>query len=765
MHHLADLIIKNRRVALAIIAVLILASAYPLFNIRADFSLEGFFPKNDATIDQYREFSEEFGRDDNVIVIGISSGEIFSTTFLDEIRSLTDSLGQIEHVVRASSLLDAERLVNRNGSLESEPFITLDGSDAFLADDILAEMLDDPFTERLFISRDGTFTAIYISIDEASNSFPVRERIIADLDRFLLPIASKYEVYVAGIPYFRNQYIHLLNSEIIFYVSISSVLIILLLWVLFRNVQGVVIPIVIVWITIILTIAVLYWSGGYFEVLTSSIAPILLCVGVADSIHMLAKYNEGRFAGLSRRRSLRESLIVLGSATFLTSITTAIGFATLVTSNVIPMRTFGLYTAVGVVIAYLVTILLLPSILPYFRDVDPVASRQGQIHNAIGRFLRIMFNLVIKRHKLVVIGTLAFTIVAGAGISQLRVNGYIFDDVGRDSRLMKASNVIGERLSPQFPLEIVIDTGQENGITSPGFLKRLDDFQDFLLGFDEIEKSVSIATLLREVHRVMSDGPEPPSGLPDDRNLIAQYLLLLEISGGDELENIVDFTYGKARVALQVRDAGSCRMNKVRDEILEYVDANFPAEEVILTGTTILVADLTDNIVRSLAWSIGLAFLFISIIMAWLFRNVRLVLISLLPNLIPIVTIAGLMGYFGVDIKPSTAVIFTIAFGIAVDDSIHFLARFRIETRRGLNLVQAIRYTTEKTGRAIILTSMILIVGFGTLGFSDFHSTMLMGRLVCLTILMALVADLVFLPALIYWIKPELDSVRGMMKR
>lgn len=764
MERIADFILSNRKTVFITAIVLSLASLYPVFNISTDFSLEGFFPENDPTISDYHSFSEEFGRDDNVIIIGLGSDELFTPKALRDIRTLADSLITIPHLTNVRSLWDAQQIRSTDGMLTASAYLTpgiFELSDVEILG-IRDEMLNDPFTERLLISQKADYTAIFLDIDEEQNNFPVREQVISEMQRILEPYQEIYQLDVAGIPYFRNQYIHLLNGEIIFYISISSVLIILLLWFLFRSVRGVVIPMLIVWLTILLTLAVLQLTGGYFEVLTSSIAPILLCVGVADSVHMLAKYNDGRFIGLTRGKSLRESIIVLGSATFLTSVTTAIGFATLMTSNVIPMRTFGVYTAIGVLIAFVITIFLLPSMLPLFREKKQQFSPQGRIHNSVGSALRAVYYIALRHHKLIVIGTILLTIAAGLGITQIKVNGFVFDDVGRDSPLVQSSNTISERLSPQFPFELIIDTGRENGVYDPDFVNRLDKLQQFLVSFNEIEKSVSLPTLFEQVHKTMDPEAAALQRLPQQRELLAQYMLLVELTDSHILENFSDFTYQKARVASQAFDAGSWRMNQIRAETQNYLARHFPEENITMTGTTILVADLTDNIVYSLASSIGLAFLFISLIMARLFRNSLLVLISLIPNLMPIVFVAGIMGYFGIDIKPSTAVIFTIAFGIAVDDSIHFLARLRIETRRGNLLNKAVRITTEKTGRAIVLTSAILLVGFGTLGFSDFESTMLMGRLVCLTIFVALLADLLFLPALIYWMKPDLDSVRNI---
>lgn len=755
MSHLADFILRFPKSILVSFLLLTIAGIYPALQIQTEFSLEGFFPRDDENILAYQDVSEEFGNDDNAIIIAIRDDQLFSPKVLTDIKNLTASLAEITHIKEIRSLTNVEEIQNQNDMLIVEPYLNGDFDELDL-NQIKNKMLDDPFIAGSILSANGQTSLIAVFIEDGKNSFTYREEIISELDEVVAPYITDYELRVTGIPYFRNQYVHTLNSEIIYYVSISSILIIALLWFLFRNIIGVVIPISIVWLTILLTTTVLSITGGVFEVLSSTIAPILLCVGIADSVHMLTKYNDTRLRGLDNRSALKETIIVLGSATFLTSITTAIGFGTLITSNVVPMQRFGGYTAIGVMLAFFITIFLLPSILMLIKTQKDAGKIKTDAFKYIGLFLRRTHRFAFHNHKTVVIATLLFTTLVGLGITQLRVNSYVFDDIGQSNELMQDSRFVSEHMGPQFPFELVINSGEENGITEPNFLNKLDSLDQFLNAIPEVHKTTSLSVLMKEIHKTMNPDIARESPLPDNRPLAAQYLLLFELTGNEGLESLADFNYERARVGVQSEDAGSFRMNQIREEVSIFVHQLFPDKEIILTGTTMLVASLTANIVTSLAYSIILAFVFISIIMAFLFRNKKLVLISLLPNIIPLVLTAGVMGYLGIDIKPSTAVIFTIAFGIAIDDSIHFLARFRIETLRGKSLEDAVRITTEKTGRAIILTSAILLVGFGVLGTSQFESTQYMGLLTCLTIFNALLADLLFLPALIHWLKPEL---------
>jgi len=753
VHLLSTFILAYPRTIFVGFLALMVVSIFPASQIRTDFNLEGFFPEESPTIKDYQLLSQEFGRDDNLIAVAFESPNVLDPDVLQDLRLLTDSIATIENVTDVFSLWNANEFRNEDGQLISEPYL----SDPKLSYDDQNRLLDklksNPFISRILNNETGTVTAIIVELDDTLNSYPVRSQVISDLLANLDYFKDKYDFRIAGIPFFRNQYVDMLNEEIIMYISVSSVLIMILLWALFRNLRGILIPIGIVWLTILLTVAFMVITGGYFEIMSSTIAPILLCVGVADSIHLLAKYQDARLNGLAQGPALRETLIILGGATFLTSITTAIGFGTLFTADVVPMQRFGLYTAAGVFIAFIVTIFVLPTILPWFKDSHNDSDAQHLVHKKLGVWLRRSFLWTNLHYKKILSVTAVITIVFIIGALQLRVNGKIFDDVGEDTQVMQDSKFFNEKLVPQFPLEFVIETGEPGAALSAELLREIEAFEEYLNTFPEIHKTVSLTTLIKEVHESMSPEAAAIDALPDHDPLIAQYMLLLEITDPDAASRLVDFDYTKIRLTSNIEDAGSYRINEMLTEINEWLQQRFPNETIYVSGTSVLVADLTGNIVSSLQNSIILAFILIGLIMGWLFKDWKLTIISLVPNLVPLVITAGVMGYLGVDIKPSTAVIFTIAFGIAVDDSIHFLARLRVEIGRTANLREALAITTEKTGRAIVLTSIILATGFGTLATSAFTSTMLMGTLTCLTILTALLSDLFLLPSLLLWLR------------
>jgi len=734
--------------------LLIFLAIYPGSQIRTDFNLEGFYPEEDPVIEDYDLLEEEFGRDDNTFLVGFSSDSLISHSVLSDIEKLTAEFEAIENIESVRSITNAQQIQNINDRLTFSDYIDVIPKDSETLYQLKQQLTTDPFLEGALINSSGNTTAFLLRIIEEQNTYPNRNKIINEIESILQEFSGSYEFHKSGIPYFRNQYVNLLNGEIIVYIGFSSVLIILLLWYLYRSIWGVLFPMIIVWTTLLFTIAIIHLTGGYLEIMSSTIAPILLCVGVADSIHMISKYDDAREKGSDKRSSIIEMLTTLGSATFLTSVTTAIGFASLLSSSVMPMAKFGMYTAIGVLLAYVITIFFLPVALTKSKKSRVFNEKSGSFYPLISRVLSRITAINRLHYKKVLFVVFIGTILVFTGVRHVDVNGKVFDDLGEDTELMRDSAFFSEQLTPQFPFEFIIDSKQEDGVLKHDLLKRLADFENYLLQYDEIERVAGLHLLIEEVHELLSNSD---SAMPQDDATVAQYALLLEINDAPMLERLVNFDYSKLRVTAFTEDVGSKRINEMRDSIKVYLSENFPNQEVTLTGTTILSADLTNKIVFSLAWSILIAVIAISIIMTLLFRNPYMVFISLVPNLIPLLAVAGVMGFFNVDIKPSTAVIFTIALGIAVDDSIHYLARFRIEYMRSGALFASLTKTTVQTGRAIIVTSLILIAGFGTLITSAFTSTAMMGILVCTTIAAALLADLFVLPSLFYLIKPKLS--------
>jgi len=315
------------------------------------------------------------------------------------------------------------------------------------------------------------------------------------------------------------------------------------------------------------------------------------------------------------------------------------------TSDIVPMKRFGIYTAVGVLVAFVITIFFVPSSLGIANVKNVFKDKSAPIFDSLNRSLERVSNFNQRNYKPIILWFLAGTILISSGILFLKVNGKVFDELSEETEPIQHANFFAEELAPPFPMEFIIDTQKEDGITDPNFLKSLDEFIIKLNAYPEVEKVTSLNTLLKEVHRTMAPDSAKLNALPDNEQLIAQYLLLLEISDTEFLNRVTDFSQQKVRVAAQIQDVGSYRVSQINDSLALYLDQNFPDAQVTITGSTILSADLNGKIVSSLFKSILLAFLLISAIMAFLFKNVRMVLISLVPNILPLLMVATPAAY------------------------------------------------------------------------------------------------------------------------
>jgi predicted RND superfamily exporter protein len=501
--------------------------------------------------------------------------------------------------------------------------------------------------------------------------------------------------------------------------------------------------------------------GVDLDLMTIIIPSILVVVGLSDSIHLMFKYYEERDEGKDRKDALRETLLILGKATLMTSITTAVGFAALATSNILPMRNFGIFTALGVLGAFIISIIFLMLIMSYLKPIKKDADKRPLVGylelwpQQAARLIRKHPNRILLVSALIVMG-------AVLGIPRIVLDTHIMDDVSDETVVMRDMRFFENEMSGVASLEIIIDGREEGAGKKPELLAFTDRIAQHLKTYPDVKSVISPALIIRDLNQAMHDGDSTFYTIPGDRKLISQYLTLAMISGKDPFENYISFDQSTCRVTARMKDVGSNKAAEILADFDAFLATETPTEyDVQITGTTKLIHLLANRVTFSLGSSLLLAFLIISILIGIMFKSPRWVMISLIPNIIPLLVIAGAMGWFGIRLRPTTAAVFSVAFGIAVDDSIHFLSRLKLELERGLALIEATRSSLVHTGKAIVATSVLLIAGFSTLLISDFKSSVEFGFLASLTIFAALIADLYLLPVLINKFGGELSRPRS----
>jgi len=737
---------RNAIVTLALLGTISLVFAWSLQWVRLDHDFERFFPTDDPELDRYLEFRDKFGYDNDFLLIGITEPEgVFDLRLLQRADSLA---AQLEVITDVRSLASPTRLQDPRVTpvgVFSVPWLRLD-HDSTLAADSARIWADDRIREGFF-AEDGRSMLMVMQTEPGLS----KERSDTLLERIEQVVAG------SGIPGIRlggrihgqYWYIQKMQKELILFFSVSVALLALFLAIGFRTLWGVLVPIGVVGLTVLWQVGALALLGKPLSILTMLLPTILFVVGMSDVVHILERYIEGLRHGHSKARALAISYHEVGLATFLTSITTAIGFGTLLTSGIPPIREFGIYTSIGVMLAFCLAFTLLPAVLLLVRT--PVAANAREESGQWYTLLHGLFRGILRHRQSIPWGMALLALISVVFIAQLKVDNYLLEDWPEDDPQKQDYYWFEDHLGGVRPFEMEVSSRHDSlSVWHPSVLREIDSVQQVLAHPYGIKAMMSPATLVRSMNKAMNGGDQAFYTIPDDPEVVRSMLRKANAMVGRELVNNVATADGRtARISGRMRDEGGY-VHRQKNEVLH----TFIAEHTRLasfhqTGMAFLIDLNNEKLSSQLIGGLAIAFILIGGIMAWVFRNWRMTLIAFIPNVLPLLLVGGIMGAFGIDIKVSTAIIFTIAFGIAVDDTIHMLGKLRIELRKGRTLRYAVKRSVLSTGKALVVTSVMLLSGFISLVFSDFASVFYMGLLVSLTLVIALVADLVLLPLLV----------------
>ncbi|MEC8361509.1 MAG: MMPL family transporter, partial [Bacteroidota bacterium] len=545
-------------------------------------------------------------------------------------------------------------------------------------------------------------------------------------------------------------YVGVMEREVAWFVSVGIVLLVAFLWFAFRTVWGVMVPLTVVLMSGLWTLGIMVATGKAVDVMTVVLPTILFVVGISDVVHVLTRYYDERRADATHQTAMQRAFREVGLATFLTSLTTALGFLTLLTSSIGPVHDFGMYAAVGVGVAYVLAFTLLPSVMVL--APPPVISKSGTgvfwngaLHKALRWTLRNKGMLAV-----------AWVGIAGASVvlgSALRVDNKLIEDLRDDDPFRKQFVFFEREFAGVRPFELSVTL--PDGADSPASLQALDALEQYLKADYGVGALVGPATEVRMAHRGYMGDREAYYAIPEDNRILGKVLRLMKRSG--QWNMLVAEDRENVRVFGKVEDNGSQAIQVKNDKLEAWCTQNMPAGSAYkVTGTAHLVDVNNASLASDMVGGLGLALVAVAIIAGLLFRSGAMVVLCLITNLLPLAMIAAVMVLMDVDLKVTSGIIFTVAFGIAVDDTIHFLSKLRLQLSQGRTLPVAVKRSFLATGKAIVVTSLILCGGFMTLTSSSFLGTFHIGFLISLTLLFAVVADLTFLPWLVLrWFKAK----------
>lgn len=779
---------------LKVLLVVVLMLAFPISHLpqmKMDTSTEGFMHDDDPVLLTYNDFRAEFGRDER-IVLAIESENIFSLPFLNRLRDLHQELeAKVPYIDEVTSLYNVRNTRGRGDELLTDDLLYPFPTTQEEVKDIQKRAMESHFYKDLLISQTGKMTTIIIETDAYShqglqevsvedefsegfeddatqNSVEQRAFLSDQENSELLEVirttvqkyqAEDFKLYMAGSPAINNELKAQMKSDMQKFMRIAFIIILIFLFIVFRRLSAVFYPLLVIIFSLLATIGTMAMTGTAFKIPTQIVPSLLIVVSVGATVHILSVFFDQFNRHGNKKEALSYAMGHSGLPIIMTSVTTAIGIGSFANSEVAPISDLGIFASWGVLVSLVLTLTLLPALL----SVTKLKAKEKTKSSKIDIFMKQLARIPIEYTRAVLIGGFLLVGLSLAMASQVALshNPLKWFQPEHESRV--ATEVIDEKMNGSVSIEVVIDTEKVNGWHDPEMLKKLNAFSAKLEAYrDEythVGKVVSLATIVKETNRALHENKETHYTIPTDKDLVAQELLLFENSGSDDLEDVVDTQFSKARVTVKLPWTDSIEARDVLSFVKTQANEMFPNEKVETTGMIPLLINTFSNAVYSASFSYILAAVAITFMMMLILGSVRLGLISMIPNLVPIMMGLTVMYLGAMWLDMFTLLIGSIAIGLAVDDTIHFMHNFKRYYLESGDSAKAIEQTFFTTGKAMLITTIVLSLGFFAYMAASMISVQNFGIITGSVIIFALLSDLLLAPALMIWI-----AKRGWIK-
>jgi predicted RND superfamily exporter protein len=683
---IASFILRNRLPILIVLALLTAFMGYHSRRIEMSYEYAPLLPEDDSVYQEYERFADRFGNEGNIMALGVQDSLFFNVDHFRRWQMLSEELEKISGVTSVISVSDSYQLIRNNQSkkFDVKPVFSEVANQKQL--DSLARVFENlPFYEGLLYNKNTHTYLLGVVLDMDVLESSGRVKLMQKIENF----GQSYEedsgniVRYSGLPYIRVETAEMIKRELNMFIWLALFTTALIIFLFFRSFKVVFFSMLVVGAAVIWALGLQAIIGYKITILTGLIPPLIIVIGIPNSVFLLNKYHHEFRSHGNKIRSLQRVIRKIGNATFLTNLTTASGFAAFIFTSSRLLVEFGVMAAINIMVVFILSLLLIPIIFSFLSDPQK-RHVQHLDRPVIEKILNRLVRVSLKHKKIVFAGTLGLLVFGGVGIARMETTGYMLDDIPHKHQLYQDLGFFEKHFNGLMPLEILIDTRKPGGVMQQKTLQKIDLLQEKLKTIPELSKGLSILGAVKFARQAYYNGSSSYYGIPNsmERNFILSYLP--RNGEGDErmlASSFIDSSRQVCRISFRMKDVGTKRMVGLDEEMRAIVDSVFPASDydTSVTGSSIVFFKGTDYLVRNLFVSLALAVLLIALFMAWMFRSFRMVVVSLLPNLIPLITTAALMGFFGIPIKPSTILVFSIAFGISVDDTIHFLAKYRQE--------------------------------------------------------------------------------------
>ncbi|CAI8197565.1 MAG: Multidrug resistance protein MdtC [Flavobacteriaceae bacterium] len=764
----ARIILRNR---VWWIAGLVLLTAFFVSQWRhVKFSNEetSVLPTDHPEIIKYTQFTDVFGAEDNAILIAVEGRDLFTANSFNAWNRLSKQLEAAPEIVSVVSLDNIEEIVRSGNQLEAQAFNPREALSDENAKSKLYHLFERlPFYENLIYDPNSRAIRTIAFMDPDVVNTKVRSEFILNEFKSLVENferASGADAKISGMPYIKTRNAETLKKEMILFVIGALLVTALIFFFFFRSYRATFISMVVVLIGVSWSFGIIGLLGFEITILTALIPPLIIVIGIPNCIFLINKYQQEVKKHGNQARSLIRVISKVGNATLMTNLTTASGFATFIILSSSLLREFGIVASINIIGIFILSLLIIPIIYSY---MSLPKNKHLQHLNTpwIDLFVKTMENIVREHRITVYITSVVLLVLSIIGIYQIEITGSRIEDLPKNTDFYEDILFYEKDFNGILPVEILVDTGRENGALSGATLSRVEKLSEEIGENPELSTPLSISNLFKYAKQAYYKGLRKYYQLPtrQERNFILDAANTALSGEADLTSSMVDSEKRRIRLSLMMKDVKTSRMEEIEEDLNKSIEKIFPKEryDVALTGKALLYLKGTRYLVNNLVLSLFLAVVLISLLMAYLFRSFQMIIISLVPNLLPLIITAGIMGFIGVPIKPSTILIFSIAFGISVDDTIHFLAKYRQElVQNNWQIKKSVYAALKETGVSMFYTSIVLFFGFSVFMISNYGGTKALGGLISATLLFAMLANLVLLPCLLLSLERNIANNR-----
>ncbi|MEM0576157.1 efflux RND transporter permease subunit [Flavobacterium polysaccharolyticum] len=767
---IARIVLRNRILILSIIAAITVFLALQWKNIHFTFTEANMLPDDNIANVEYNAFLDKFGEEGNLIIIGVKDSTFFTPKAYAAWSKLMNTIKKNQEVDLVVSLNDLKKL-QKNETLEKfelVPFVdeskTLDPK---YLKTIKKELFNDlPFYEGLlFNKRSGSVrSAIYMDkkiVNTKARKTFVLEKLIPAITTF--EKETKIDLRVSGMPYIRTLNAKTITDEISIFIGASLLITSLLFFFFFRSFKATLISIIIVVIGVMWSFGFLGLFNYEITILTALVPSLIIVIGIPNCIFLTNKYHQEFKVHRNKAKALQRVTTKIGMATLMTNLTTAIGFATFVASNNNLLLEFGVVTSINIMALFFLSLVLIPIFHSY---LNPPKERHLEHldRGSVKKFMDWILRTIKTNRFSIYVASISLLVFSIIGIYEMRISGSLIEDMPKKEAFFQDIVFFEKEFDGVMPLEIMIDTKRKKGVMKLSTLKRMEELETAIEEIPELSKPISIVNLVKYSKQAYYNGNPDYYELPtsQEQAFILSYAKNATANSKENLmKSYVDSTGQYARITTFMRDESGDQIAKIEAEIRKKADKLFPKERynVIITGKALVFQKGTGYLLDNLLSSLIFAFFLTALLIGFMFRSFKMILVSIIPNLLPLFLTAGLMGFLDIPLKPSTILVFGIAFGLSVDDTLRFLSQYREELKKNnWKIKKSVYATFNESGLSMFYTSIVLFFGFSVFMLSSFGGTIALGGLISLTLLFGMLSNLMLLPALVLTLNKTLAN-------